>query len=366
MSLELHFKEEKEKILEKIKKANYPERHPFLDARFEGDFYHLVLAIFLKFTNGEVIVDDLIFKKLNGKVSGKFDNNRFQEGIGEFNVLYYLFCSFLLKSQHENISLKGIYYEPPAFVKGKTLEYGLDLKYWNASPLVAVEVKTIETAPEYRETSKLDIGCKYVKPYFSNISLDHLSDRADFDSLKYLECSTHYRQLSKNIKKINHKFCSKEGVINLGVVVFQYATSMDEIFSYLYHPIHGIYTKNPEHFDNLDALVFFSLTPTPDLMLNDLYVKNHVLTMCLTDDKWKIHILDFLRLGNYIFKNKSIEDWVLPYVDKEYGIFEYRLSNGMLFFINEENDIEQADKQAEEVSQKMKKLDRAYIPSTPQ
>ncbi|MGU5731599.1 MULTISPECIES: hypothetical protein [Aeromonas] len=131
---------------------------------------------------------------------------------------------------------------------------------------------------------------------------------------------------------------------------------MDELFSYLYHPVNGIYIKNPEHFENLDALVFFSLTPTPDLMFSDLYEKNHVLTMRLTNEDWKIYMLDFLRLDNYIFKNNVVEDWVLPYVEKEYGIFEYRLANGLLFFINEEDDIEKADKHAEELSKKMKGL----------
>lgn len=356
MSLDLYLKEEKNKIIKKIQEANYPKQHPFLDDKFEGDFYHLILSIFMKFANSEVIVDDLIFKKLNGKVAGKYDHNRFQEGIGEFNVLYYLFCCFLLKTNNDNVALKGVDYEPPAFVKDKTLEYALDLKLGNGSALVAVEVKTIETAPEYREESSLKIGCKYVKPFFSGVSLDHLSEREDYNNLTLLKASTHYRQLSKNIKKINKKFRYETAVINLGVVVFQYATSMDELFSYLYHPVNGIYIKNPEHFENLDALVFFSLTPTPDLMFSDLYEKNHVLTMRLTNEDWKIYMLDFLRLDNYIFKNNVVEDWVLPYVEKEYGIFEYRLANGLLFFINEDDDIEQADKHAEELSKKMKGL----------
>ncbi|WP_281705757.1 hypothetical protein [Aeromonas taiwanensis] len=62
MSLDLYLKEEKNKIIKKTQEANYPKQHPFLDVKFEGDFYHLILSIFMKFTNSEVIVDDLIFK----------------------------------------------------------------------------------------------------------------------------------------------------------------------------------------------------------------------------------------------------------------------------------------------------------------
>ncbi|MCG6431971.1 hypothetical protein, partial [Vibrio parahaemolyticus] len=354
--------EAKDYIIRKIDESDYPLGHPFKDERFRNDFHCHLLAVFMVIGKGKFIVDDLIEKKLSGNVSGKFDFNSFQEGLGEFNVLYYMFFGLMFSKDFPHIQLKDLFYEPNALVENKVLEFVFKATSNGEDCYVATEVKTIATAPEYREVKAIKSGNKVVKPYFKDVDLDVLKDREDYDSLIFLEQSTHSRQIAKNIKNINKKFEKKERVLNIGVIIFQYATSFDEMYAYLFHPTLGIYTRNPLHFENIDALVVFSMTPAPDPSLNDLYEKNHVQTICLTNELWKTDMLKCLRFDNYMFKNGKVVELVRPYIDEEFGVFTLELQHDVLFYINEKDDREAAIKLAETLNAKLPKLKERYIP----
>ncbi|EGR0376449.1 hypothetical protein FJR65_23350, partial [Vibrio parahaemolyticus] len=138
--------------------------------------------------------------------------------------------------------------------------------------------------------------------------------------------------------------------------------SFDEMYAYLFHPTLGIYTRNPLHFENIDALVVFSMTPAPDPSLNDLYEKNHVQTICLTNELWKTDMLKCLRFDNYMFKNGKVVELVRPYIDEEFGVFTLELQHDVLFYINEKDDREAAIKLAETLNAKLPKLKERYIP----
>ncbi|MBL0543700.1 hypothetical protein JD507_00460 [Aeromonas jandaei] len=348
--------EAKSYIINKINESDYPEDHPFLDKNFKYDFHCHLLALFLLLGKGKLIIDDLIEKKLSGKVSGKFDFNSFHEGLGEFNVLYYMFHGLMISNFQQQFQLTDLYYEPKALVNGKVLEYIFKTKCRDLEYYIFTEVKTISTAPEYREDFQIKPGNKFVKPYFPNISIDSLKQRKDYDELIILKQSTHARQVAKNIKKINEKFKKQPNIINIGVLIFQYATSFDEMYAYLFHPSLGIYTRNPSHFENIDALVIFSMTQTPDYTLNELYEKEHVQTICLTDASWKIDMLRVLRFDNYMFRDGCVVEPLKPFTTEEFGVFNYILEHGLLFFINERDDRKSAIALAKNISSKLNNL----------
>ncbi|TOC39824.1 hypothetical protein CGJ84_24390, partial [Vibrio parahaemolyticus] len=88
-------------------------------------------------------------------VSGKFDFNSFQEGLGEFNVLYYMFFGLMFSKDFPHIQLKDLFYEPNALVENKVLEFVFKATSNGEDCYVATEVKTIATAPEYREVKAI-------------------------------------------------------------------------------------------------------------------------------------------------------------------------------------------------------------------
>ncbi len=95
----------------------------------------------------------------------------------------------------------------------------------------------------------------------------------------------HYRQLNKNLKKISEKFKGEKILTNknynIGIVVIQFATSIEEFYSYMFNPDKGLINKLD--FANLDSIVFFSLTPKCGLDMQDVLDLEHIFTVMLNN-----------------------------------------------------------------------------------
>jgi hypothetical protein len=83
-----------------------------------------------------------------------------------------------------------------------------------------------------------------LKKFFNDTNLNNFFSEDGLLHYKVLDASTHYRQISKNIKKIREKFDGNGSVpfkmINIGVIVVQFATSIEEFYSYMFHPTKGL------------------------------------------------------------------------------------------------------------------------------
>jgi hypothetical protein len=214
-----------------------------------------------------------------------------------------------------------------------------------------IEIKTISCDPFYGNVA-IKKDQKLIKRYFHDVNLEDYFTKEQLSKMIILEDNIHYRQISKNLKKIDKKFKKTENSVNIGFVVIQFATSIEEFYSYLYHKEKGIMRKN--RFDNTDLFVFFSMTPTPDMKLQEIYDRGHVFSIINDKKIYDDLMIKKFRLDNFIAneEGKIIEE-LLSLVNKEYGIFRFIVSNDICFFANDDIKEERIQKYASEVSKKL-------------
>jgi len=327
----------KKDILNKIKRSNYPEGHPFLVQTVENDFTICILALLKIFSRNNRLVDDYVCDKLRSIDNGAFSTEKFFQNLNEVTFLYYLFVS-LIKTESIDIAKTIDYESNTGAVGGKIFEYSFNVERY--SKILNFEVKTVTCDPIMKEDSFCaKDGDKLIKTFFPKDDLkNYVKDLSEY---KVLPKSSLYRQIRSAIEKINSKFNNDESHINIGVIVGQFATSIDEFYSYFLNPKKGIIAKEKRYLRNIDALIFFSLTTGPDLMMDDIYETGHTFTMLLNDEIEVAKILSLFRLDNFAFSDNKIFEPLKEMCCQEFGKYIFKNINGIVFYINEDTTQEE-------------------------
>lgn len=329
-------------VLDSIKSLCYPIGHPFLDGQFEKDIVFHMLTLLKLYIHENNIIDDFL-KKLKANKDGNFIHAQYFEALGEVTFFYYLFIGLL-----ENKYLSKVYniiYEPEnIFENNKKLEYSFTLITPEQNlDMINFEVKTISCDPFLREDNiNLNNGMVLVKPFFNDVEINEEFIKEEIPEFILLESSTHLRQLKKNIKKIISKYEGEKRLpykmINVGVFIVQFATSLEEFYAYLLHPTKGI-LFNME-FGNLDALVFFSLTSRTELDMSDIYNGNHLFSICLNNDRKVLDYLRMFRLDNFVAVESKVNNNFTEYANREYGAYRVVNKEGFLFVVPYHTSVE--------------------------
>lgn len=328
-----NFKRATDYVWKKIKANKYPEGHPFIQNDFtENDFLIQILSIIKMNLLETTIIDDYLDNKLKALDNGEFNCEIYFQGLNELNFFYYLLAGCIENSLLTNIH--QINYENNSITNPeKKLEYSF---CFNDLVVVGIEIKTITCDPIFKEKSMSIHDTLLIKKFFHDVSL---SDVNNLGQYKILEASSHDRQLRKNIKKISEKFTGENNtplkLINVGVVMIQFATSIEEFYSYLLNTERGIIYN--QDLGNIDCLVLFSLTARPDLDMQDIYNTGHVFSVLLNDEPYVTDYLKRLRLDNYIATKLNgmvhINQNFNKYTNIEYGIFKYVIKDDMSFYV---------------------------------
>lgn len=338
------FKEAQDYIWKKIIHNAYPKGHPFNDMNFtKKDYLVLIMSLIKMNLNETTIIDDYLDNKLVALDNGKCNYEIYFQGLNELTFFYYLLVGCIMSDLLKDIN--HINYEHNSLNNPtKKLEYTY---CFNDLVAVGVEIKTITCDPIFKEESMSINDTKLIKKYFHDVDLSNIEN---IEQYKILEASTHDRQLRKNIKKIVEKFNGENTTplkqINIGVVVIQFATSIEEFYAYLLNNNKGIIFNGD--FGNLDCLVFFSLTARPRLDMQDIYDDGHIFSILFNDKQYIKDYLKKLRLDNFIAKkindNVYIEQHIKKYVDKEYGIFKFIIANEKCFYVPIEHSQDEINK----------------------
>ncbi len=329
----------KKEILELIKSSKYPDNHLFLEENFENDIVMNMLVFTKCFIRqfkiiDEEILNDYISKKFRAVKNGKFDLESYYQNLNEFIFFYYLILN-ISKNQYINF-LTQIKYEPLSPTNdNQRVEYSFDFEFPGEEKYcVNFEMKTITCDPFIKEGKFFyENRQKFIKRFFNDVNLNEIIDQQELDNYFILENSTHYRQLSNNIKKIAKKFSKQKNTLNVGVIVIQFATSLEEFFAYLFHPTKGLLYNLD--FQNIDCLVFFSMTPTPDINLEEIYEKNHLFTMLFNGDSNMQYLIRAFRLENYASIEKQVLEPFKHFANREYGKFTHICEKECSFFVSE-------------------------------
>ncbi len=323
----------KDYIWNKIKNNVYPKGHPFNQVNFvKDDYLVLIMALIKIYLIETTIIDDYLDNKLVALDKGRCNYETYFQGLNELNFFYYLLSGCI-----KNELLTHVYqinYENNSITNPlKKLEYTY---CFDDMVAVGVEIKTITCEPTYKETSMSIHDTLLIKKYFHDVDLRNIEK---IEQYKILEASSHDRQLRKNIKKIAEKFTgdnkSPVKLINVGVIVIQFATSIEEFYAYLLNENKGIIFN--QDFGNIDCLVFFSLTARPDFDMQDIYDTGHIFSILFNYEPYIKKYLKDLRLDNYIATKINgqfnIDSDIQKYANKEYGIFKYIIKDGKCFYV---------------------------------
>lgn len=329
----------KKDILTKITNSNYPNGHPFLASTFEDDFTIYILALLKVLSNNNELVDDYICDKLRSIDNGVFNVEKYFQNINEVTLLYYLFASL---TKTENIKIaQSIEYESSIGASGnKKFEYSFNIE--ELSKTINFEVKTVTCDPILKEQNfYAKDGDKLIKVFFPKEDLKkHVENLSDY---KVLPKSSLYRQIRSSIEKINSKFTNDDNHINIGVIVGQFATSIEEFYSYFLNPKKGIVVKEKRYLKNIDALVFFSLSTGPDLMMDDIYQSGHTFTILFNNEMNIQKVLSKFRLDNLAYSNGKVVESLKDLSCQEFGKYIFKNVNGVVFYINEDTSEEELD-----------------------
>lgn len=332
-SIEKKFNDSIKYIAQLINDTSYPIGHPFNEVAFnENDIVFRILAILKTMNIDNVILKDFICNKIRATDCGKFSSERYFQSLSEIVIFYYIYCGVMQNSTNR---IEEILYEPISpYNPNKILEYSFLLE---DKTYVNIEIKTITCDPLIKEKYfKIKDNKIYIKKYFPGIDINtEQIDKFGIDDYQLLEASTHYRQLRKNIKKIVEKFEGDRNNIgkslNVGFVVVQFATSIEEFYSYMFHPTKGLLYELD--FGNLDCLVFFSLTPKCGLDMQDIYDRHHIFSLVFNGEKYVFDLLELMRLDHIAsHPNKKVFS---PYREEgiqEFGCFKSIFKEGKFFF----------------------------------
>lgn len=343
-------KEAEKKILNIIQASDYPKNHPFLHKDFQNDFiFKMILlidfiennySIFKKSKAGKGFLNQLLEDKMKSVNNGNFDRKKFFENLSELTFLYYIITSLIVSKKIQY--LKNIYNEPIPYLNSKhLLEYAFEFDFNGIHQNYNIEIKTIKCDPLYEKSFKNNQ--LVIKPLFPDTNLEEYFTKEELKNYEILEDLSHCRQINKNLKNINNKFIPCVNGYNIGVIVFQFATSMEEVYSYLYHKEKGILKKNS--FGSIDLIVFFSLTATPEPLMEDIYETGHIFSILNNDKMLKEDFIKNLRLDNFIgYKDIFIIDELEKLVNREYIISKFIIRNDLMTFVSpnmNENELDE-------------------------
>ena len=349
MSQEAILYQTKQNLLKIISNSDYPENHPFLDDNFKNDYILTILALTKLFLNSKDTVEDFLQNKLKSHDKGIFSIEKFHQNLSEITFLWYLLSSLGINDQHDMI--KSFQYEPN-MNKDKKAEYSFTEP--NTEKTINFEVKTVTCDPFLKETDKdFKIGNKYIKTYFGDDISKYISDTEVYIKLKH---SSQYKQIRSALKKIAEKFKNKSDSLNIGVIVCQFATSYEEFLAYFMHSKKGYISKNATIFKDFDAVIFFSLTATPSITMDEIYQTENTFTI-VTSDKINSETLNNFRLDNIFCNKGTINENLLPYTEEEYGKYILEERHKILSFYREDLLFEEKEKYCKEIAKKLYKQD---------
>lgn len=305
-------------------RSKYPSNHPFqsdtclLDA-MSFSFAYCMYTVPKRLHNA-AMMEDFLQKKLVCAKKGLYDEKMFNESYSEFEIFFYLFVGIFIHSRRYE-SFVRLEYEPDGN-QNKRFEYAFVFKDYE----INVEVKALECAPEYADG--LDLvhmkdGERFYKNYF------HAYEEKDVVPDEILQnavrLKSNYRQVSKNIKRIENKCVAGDGRIHLGFLMINYGTSREEYLSYLMNHKQGYLRKNP--LNKLDALILFSMCHDTDLLMEKVRMEEHLFVFPNLK-KNNDALLSDLRLDHLVCDNEDNRYFDL--FDEEYGEYVGIHTNGIL------------------------------------
>lgn len=264
----------------------------------------------------EVIIDYI--KKCKAMEGNVFNFEKFNQAIMEPIILYYLVVNLI----RSGIPIYKILYEPEVYRNGKKLEYSVLAGSTDGKiNRINVEIKTLECDPLSKKNGihYVKDGTKVVKALTSDEEkVTQIKEQyPDYICLEYKD---YYRQFNKNVKKIIEKYTGETtqeyNNINLGFIVLNRASSIEEFYSFLYNKRSGLIKRIlPE---NLDALILFSLDAVNTVILDNLLEKNYIQTIVFNASNRVMAYLRSLGLDNIIQKEYDVRQSVYDLGQKEY------------------------------------------------
>ncbi|GAB6169079.1 hypothetical protein JCM1393_15390 [Clostridium carnis] len=344
-------------ILEIIK-TDYPKGHLFLRDEFIFDemLFSIAYCNFIgkKYLGNVEIMNDFINKKLKSMYKGVFSIKVFNENLSEFMIYFYMLTSIFFKSDLYK-DFKTIKYETIG-ANNKRFEYTFII----GNKEINIEVKALDCDPfskDNLDVRELKDGDIFIKSYFNRPIEEY--NIIKLNKVKIL--SSNYRQLKKNIKRIDEK-CKKTDLntINLGFVIINYGTSREEFLSYLFNSKYGI--MNLYDVKNVDGIMLFSMCTDTTLLFDEVYLNDHILTALLNDNIENFKLFEALRLDKYIYNNGCVIDDITSIVEEEYQLYRYILKGGLMtiesYYIDENIIEEKINTLNEEVFDKKRDVMR--------
>ena len=317
------------KLLDLIASFDYPPDHPFKDVRFaKSDLFRKITMLYAWCGGDLVIITDLL-KKLRSVDNEQFSQTKYHQNLSELTVLFYLVAGIFLKTKEYEL-LKYIEYEATDGLQtGKMMEYAIISPITKAK--LNIEVKTLTCDPIARELPdplSIENNAKLINFYFDKP--DDVRDKIPhgFSLVRSL-----FSPLKGAIQKISEKFRPCEAC-NIGVIVIQFAPSLEEFYSYLFNPKHGLVNVNKtrKYLKDFDALVLFSVTPDIDPFWESIHEKGHTVTALFTD-KIFMEDLELLRLDNVIFFKDKIHPDFKSIADEISSTYVIRTTEDKNIFI---------------------------------
>lgn len=307
-----------------IIQEDYEDAHPFKkdDFIYKPVLYQLAYSKLIceEYLNNEDILEDYLRKKLISNIQGKYNIDLFNRNMSECVFFIYILIGIYIKSDL-HYYIKEVEYEPVSS-NNKKLEYSFIL---NDGYNINVEVKTLDCDPFLKDSEimdSLDLNRRhiYIKKIFKDEDVEETLKDILGDEEKYIELSSNFRQVTKNIKKIRKKFEQKINKdINIGVLVISYGTSREEFFSYLLHEDKGAIKRLD--FGNIDNLILFSNTHYSSFMLDEIYRTEHVFSVNMSLNSYSEDIFNKLRLDKYIVKNGICQKKFISFKHNTLGVY---------------------------------------------
>jgi len=338
------FKETEKFVLSAINSSFYPAEHPFLTyPRPTGMLVEFLIKLKV-YLDDEVAVRDLI-KKCRSIVDGHFNWERYNQNASEVIILYYIIIG-IMKNNPDKLD-KVFYENENIFSNNKKLEYSFLFKDQH---LLNIEVKTLTCDPLIKESQFLiRDGLQLIKPFFKNIEIEDFKNQ--YPQATILKDSSNYRQLSKNLKKIIEKFDGENlthfNMINIGIVIINFSTSMEEFFSYLYNSKNGLLLN--VNFKNLDCLVLFSLDNANDIEFQNVYNMGYIQTALINDNSVNREYMKMIRMDNYMSMGNISYEGILRSAQQEYGVYKTLVREGMFAIVPWETSEEEIKKYIEDL-----------------
>ena len=340
----------KDKIQNLINNLDYPPNHFFLDDRFRNSDILRKMVMTYAWLGGDITIISDLLKKMRSIDNGIFCSIKYHQNLSEFTFLFYLLAG-IYKSTG-SVELKPyISYEPTDNAQGgKVFEYAITSPH--TSKIYNIEIKTVTCDPCVKngpETLLFGDRAKFIKYYFEKIE-----DVQDNVPPGYNLILSQFRPIKDAITKISDKFKTGD-FCNIGVIVGQFAPSIEEFYSYFFNLKYGIIFnhKTRKYIKNFDALVFFSLTPDTDPLMDSVYERRHTFTALLTD-RIPENDLYLFRLNNIGYSlGIGVNPAIQQEAEKEVGRTVLRITkNNNMFFFPEhlsEDTIEQYMSEIEDI-----------------